>query len=203
MSEAYTYGGDGSLARIEYNELNERDLGMYIEMVNDKLESFFLCAYPSREVDSTFHQTDDTMSRSINFQYCTTESDPETTLLLDTASGVLAEYVPPVVPIKNNVKIAYNQYKKGILQEEYIVAIDRNDAGTKGNFSNQYYFSRHAGNHWQARVSHNDIEGDTFYDTPSEGKSKYYSREMTPYDFDEFFKDTAEINTQLRLRLVQ
>ena len=36
-----------------------------------------------------------------------------------------------------------------------------------------------------------------------ENKSKYYTRNMTPYDFDEFFKDTAEINTQLRIRLVQ
>lgn len=203
MNEAYTYGGNGSLERIEYNKLNQRDLSMYIEMVNDELESFFLCAQPSSEVDSTFDLTNEKMSRNIDFQYLTTDSDPETTYVFDLNSGVVSEYEPPIVPIRNSVKIAYNQYKKGILREEYTVSINRIDAGTKGSFVSEYHFTRHVADHWQANVTHNDIAEAEFSIVPEENKSKYYSRDMTPYDFDEFFEDTTEINTQLRMRLVQ
>jgi hypothetical protein len=203
MSESYTYGGNGSLERVEYNKLNERDLSMYIEMVSDELESFFLCAQPSPEVDNTFEKTEEKLSRSIDFSYLTTASDPETTYVFDLTSGVLAEYNPPITPIKNSVEIVYSQYAKGLICEEYIVNIDRTDAGTKGSFLSRYHFNRYPGNHWQASVKHNDIKHDNFNLLRRENNGKYYSREMTPYDFDEFFKDTAEINTQLRMRLVQ
>lgn len=198
MSEAYSYGGNGSLERLEYNKLNEQDLGMYLEMVGDELESFFLSAQPSPEIDYIFHQTDEKICRNIDFSYITTHSEPETTLLFDTDNGYLLEYEPPIVPVGNNVRISYNQYETGSLREEYIVNIDRNDAGTKGYFSNRYHFGRYVGNNWQATVNHTDIDA-----VPLEDNGKYYSRDMTPYDFDEFFKDTAEINTQLRMRLVQ
>ena len=198
MNEAYTYGGNGSIERIEYNKLNDQDLNMYIEMVTDELESFFLCARPSLEIDYTFHQTEEMLYRNIDFLYITTDSNPETTFVFNTDNGNLSEYEPPIVPINSNIRIAYNKYATGKLREEYIVNIDRNDAGTKGDFSNRYHFSRYVGNNWQAIVDHTDID-----DVPLGDDGKYYSRDMTPYDFDEFFKDTAEINTQLRMRLVQ
>jgi len=203
MSETYTYGGSQRVERLEYRRLNEQDLGMYMDMVNDELESLFLKAHPSPEVDVVFHKENGKLSRSIDFSYLTTDSEPETTLLFDIESGDVCEYEPPIVPIVNKVHIAYNQFEAGSVLEDYIVDIKRSDAGVQGDFLSRYHFNRYTGNHWRASVKHNDIEHDDYNMIRLENNSKYYSREMTPYDFDEFFKDTAEINTQLRMRLVQ
>jgi hypothetical protein len=197
MSETYTYGYNRKVERLEYRILNEQDLGMYMAMVDDEIESFFMRAHPSPEVDNTFHKDDDMLYRSIDFLYLTTDSEPETTWLM-TNDGELAEYEPPIVPIINKVHVSYIQYMKGPLQEEYIVNIDRNDAGTKGDFVSRYRFCRYVGDNLQATVQHTDIDA-----VPQEDHGKYYTRDMTPYDFDEFFKDSAQINTQLRMRLVQ
>jgi len=153
-----------------------------------------MCAHPSPEVDYTFHQDEEMLYRSIDFLYLTTDSEPETTLLL-TEDGY---YEPPIIPIVNKVHLAYVQHNEGTLQEEYSIYIDRNDAGTKGDFVSRYHFCHFVGDNWQATVQHTDIDA-----VPQEDYGKYYTREMTPYDFDEFFKDSAEINTQLRMRLVQ
>jgi len=197
MSETYTYGKNQRQERLEYRQLNPQDLGMYMNMVDDEIESFFMRAHPSPEVDYSFIQDEEKLYRSIDFLYLTTDSEPDTTWLI-TDTCELAEYEPPIVPIINKVHVSYIQYTQGTLQEEYSVYIDRNDAGTKGDFVSRYHFCRFAGDNWQATVQHTDIDA-----VPNEDYGKYYTREMTPYDFDEFFKDSAQINTQLRMRLVQ
>jgi len=200
MSEAYTYGEQGNGRRIEYNTISQYELGVYMEAVSDKLESIFLNTYRTDEIHSTFYKDDEKLCRSIDFGYLTTDSDPETQFVLDPETMNLAEYEPPIVPIINIVHISYDRYETGLIREEYVVNVDRADAGSEGNYVNRYHFTRYAANTWQATVEHTNTDIDVF---PDEDYGKYYSRDMTPYDFNEFFEHSAEINTQLRMLLVQ
>jgi len=191
MNEAYTYGGNGSLERTEYNKPTGESFRQYIEMVNVELEAYLnLEKTPPGVKDTTWHDVD-MSNRTFTFSYVADNAK----IFYDTKEGtILLE--GNLNPDFTVVSIEHRLYSKSVLQEEYIVKIDRNQPGTTGDFSNHYSFSRFAGGAWVAEVEHNDVN-------PDAQQGKFYSRPMTPYDFDEFFKDTAQMSIQLKSLLVQ
>jgi len=198
MSETYDFGPSQKAERLEYRTLSEQDLGMYIAMASERLESFLLQVRPSHDIGIAFHKDEEKFYKSFDMQYLTTASDPEITFVYDEDNGDLAQYEPPIVPIINTLHVSHTRYVHSALSEEYIVNIDRNDAGTKRAFASRYHFIRGMSDNWLATVQHTDIDA-----VSEDDYGKYYTRDMTPYDFDEFFKDANEIHDQLRLRLVQ
>ena len=178
MSEAYPYGEGLKRQRLEYQIPSEVDREQYMGLVSDELEALFMSAPSSNDVHSSFYTDENELHRSVRFVYNSVGDEVK-------------------------VVIENHQYADEILREHYTVRILRSEAGVKGDFMNEYQFSCYVGDHWQAHVQHLDVENDNWNVLRKQNNSKYYSREMTPYDFDEFFKDTAQINTQLRMRLVQ
>ena len=81
MSEAYTYGGNGSLERIEYNALNERELIVCIERVNEEIEFIFEKAHPSPGIVNYFSQDEEGMYRHLE---STSTPASDAYLLFDT-----------------------------------------------------------------------------------------------------------------------
>jgi len=198
MSEAYTYGGNGSLERIEYNALNERELIVCIERVNEEIEFIFEKAHPSPGIVNYFSQDEEGMYRHLE---STSTPASDSYLLFDTEGTTLVK-VQPVFAV-NSVKLEYGLHLNDILREEYVLKVEQNEPGTKGSFSTRYHFRHYATGHWQASVEHVDIENDDYHEDRPQNNSKYYSRDMTSYDFNEFFKDTAQIKDQLGIVLVQ
>lgn len=198
MSEAYTYGGDGIKERIEYNRLSEQDLQEYIDMASQDIESIFSYALPSDRVTLSYFTENNISTRYLGFAYATASIIDEPTLLFDIENVTVKEFQPPVIPVVNAVTVEHEVHPYGILNEEYKIAIKRWVNGTNGMFVSSYLIRRYSGNHWQTWVEYNDLGLE-----PEEQDSKNYTRPMTEYDFNEFFKDTAEIKGQLLSVLVQ
>ncbi|MDB5163174.1 MAG: hypothetical protein JWN28_782 [Candidatus Saccharibacteria bacterium] len=197
MSEAYIYGGNGSKERIEYNELNEHDLAKRVEKVSTAMELIFTKAPSSLGMVSHFSQDKDGMYRKVTSTYMHEDS----TLLFDIDSGSILKVLG--APSINDVKIEHALYTEGVLNEEYIMKLIQNDPSTIGAFSTRYHISNYAGGFWQATVEHIDIENDDYNMIRQQNNSKYYTRKMTPYDFEEFLKVSDEIKAQLGIVLVQ
>jgi len=198
MSEAYNYGGNGSLKRVEYNELNAQAMGVYAEKASDEIEYIFLNSPGSLGATSRFSQDEEGMYRNFTSAFII---EGNSTLIFDRDNGSLVK--TQQASGFNTVNIEQALYLKGTLHEECVVKFEQSDPGANGVFSTRYHFSHYSGGHWQSSVEHIDVANDDFNMIRRQNNSKYYSREMTPYDFDEFFEDTTEINTQLRIRLVQ
>jgi len=197
MSEAYTYGGNGSKERIEYNELSEKALAILADKVSVEMESIFANAPSSRGVANRFSQDKEGMYRNLTSMY----THENSTLLFDAESGSILNILD--APSVYDVKIEHALYTEGVLREEYIIKLVQADPGTNGAFSTRYLLSHFTGNVWQATVEHIDVEHDDYDEERTQNNSKYYSRNMTSYDFGEFFKDTAQIKDQLGIVLVQ
>ena len=197
MSEAYTYGGNGSIERVEYNELNEYDLGVRIEKASEALESIFMHT-ASPGIVNEFSQDKEGMYRKVSSAYFL-ESD--SAFFFNSDTGSIKKVLD--VPVMKDIKIEHALYTHGVLREEYILKIIHNDPGTNGAFSTRYHLSNFTGGYWQATVEHIDIENDDYNILRLQNNSKYYTRDMTSYDFDEMKKDSTEIKDQLGIVLVQ
>jgi len=198
MSEAYTYGGNGSVERVEYNELNEYELGVSIERVSETLEAIFVHTPSSPGIVNEFSQDKEGMYRKVSSTYFL---EGESTFLFNSDDGSIMKILD--APVVKDINIEYAFYTEGVLREEYIMKIVENDPGTNGAFSTRYHLSNFKGGLWQATVEHIDVENDNFNMLRTQNNSKFYRRTMTSYDFDELLKDSAEIKDQLGIVLVQ
>jgi hypothetical protein len=197
MSEVPDFAKHNLIERIEYVPPNASDLQMYIDIISEEVESFFSIAHSNYDVTATFTHNDQEMLRSIDLAYDSTNYDEQTTLVFDVDNTSVRE-VEFERSTHTETQIEYSQYSEGMIAEQYRIKVNRYDEGVTGAFFNRYYLTRYKGNVWQAYVEHMNVDvGD------SNETGNYYSREMTPYDFKELFKDTIEINRQLRLLLVQ
>jgi hypothetical protein len=197
MSEVPDFAKRSANERIEYIPPNASDLQMYIDIISDEVESFFSIAHSNYDITSTFAHGDNELLRSVKMSYDKTEYDEQPTLVFDADQQGVRE-VAFDRSTHTEAEIEYSQYSEGHIAEQYRIKVNRYDEGVTGAFFDRYYFTRYKGNVWQAYVEHINVDvGD------HEDAGNYYSREMTPYDFKELFKDTFEINRQLRLLLVQ
>jgi len=197
MSEVPDSSKHTAIERIEYIPPNARDLEMYIDIISEEVESFFSIAHSNYDITSTFTHDDHEMLRSVELSYDSINYDEQATLVFDTDESRVRE-VEFERSTHTETQIEYSQYAEGLIAEQYRIKVNRYDEGVSGAFFNRYYITRYKGNVWQAYVEHMNIDTGDNVDA-----GNYYSREMTPYDFEELFKDTIEINRQLRLLLVQ
>ena len=197
MSEVPDSSKHTAIERIEYIPPNARDLEMYIDIISEEVESFFSIAHSNYDITSTFTHNDHEMLRSVELSYDSINYDEQATLVFDTDESRVRE-VEFERSTHTETQIEYSQYVEGLIAEQYRIKVNRYDEGVSGAFFNRYYITRYKGNVWQAYVEHMNIDTGDNVDA-----GNYYSREMTPYDFEELFKDTIEINRQLRLLLVQ
>jgi hypothetical protein len=172
MSEMYTYGGNGSEVREEYNALGELDMRMYMEMVSAELESCFASTQQTHRLHCGFVYNENVLRRTIRFQY---DNFEEQTL----------------------VEVSHVTLNSQPLQERYEVRIELFEGEDSVSVVDHYDFSLYQGHHWQAELMH------SYDDEVLEEDDSEFSRTMTAYDFDEFFKHTAKIQTQIKLLLVQ
>jgi hypothetical protein len=197
MSEVPDFSKHTSIERIEYVPPNASDLEMYIDIISEEVESFFFIAHSNTDVTSTFTHNDHEMLRSVELSYDSMNYDEQATLVFDTDKSGVRE-IRFERSTHTETQIEYSQYSEGLIAEQYRIKVNRYDEGVSGAFFNRYYITRYKGSVWQAYVEHMNIDA-----SDNEDVGNYYSREMTPYDFQELFKDTTEINQQLKLLLVQ
>jgi len=194
--ETYPYGQNQRLERLEYRSLNEIDRNVYMGMVSDEFELIFRSVRPSEGDIRVSEENEEGVYRRISPVYTSTP-----VWFFNTEEKTVEEFEPTVK--RTALKIEYAQYTQGVLREEYVMKIEQNDRATNGTFSTRYHFMQYAPGVWQADVEHLDIINDDWNMLRPQNLSKFYRRDMTPYDFDEFFKDTTEIKSQLGINLVQ
>lgn len=95
------------------------------------------------------------------------------------------------------VEVSHVKLNGQQLQERYEVRIELFEGEDSVSIVDHYDFSLYQGHHWQAELMH------SYEDEVLEEDGSELSRTMTAYDFDEFFKHTAKIQTQIKLLLVQ
>jgi hypothetical protein len=163
-------------AHSEYRPLANDDIAMYANMAGDELEKFYNGFQELEDADfvSTSYETGQRWDGT--FTYATVDK-------IITLTEVLIEYA---------------QDDQDEIAEQFSVKVTRSDEGGEQDFLNRYHVSCTQGGECRGYVEH------TAFNTPlNEYKGLAYGRDMTAYDYDEMFKDLAEINLQIKHRLVQ